>query len=58
MTSAQDAITGWSLLRELYRKQGANDAKALVAADRLNKLVNATWTLIEENEYYESDWWD
>jgi hypothetical protein len=58
LCGTQDVIAGWGMLRELYRKQGANDAPALAAMDRLDKLISNTNTVVDEDTYYEPDWWE
>jgi hypothetical protein len=58
LSATQDAIAGWLMLRELYRKQGPGNAKAAASLERLDKLISSTHTVIDEQEYYESEWWD
>ena len=53
-----DAITGWAMLREIYRKQSANDPAALKESERLARLISRTNTLIDEQEEQYEEWWD
>ncbi|MCB9895794.1 MAG: hypothetical protein H6839_15210 [Planctomycetes bacterium] len=53
-----DAITGWSMLRDIYKKQSANDPKALKATERLTRLLTRTNTLMDEVEDEYEEWWD
>lgn len=58
LCAPQDSIAAWAMLRELYRKQGANDPRALAGLDRMDKLLAETDTIIDVQDYARDDWWE
>ncbi|MBZ0137919.1 MAG: hypothetical protein K8I27_16305 [Planctomycetes bacterium] len=57
LATTQDAIMGWAMLNELWKKQGANNPEALLGAERLSKLLDRTAAQPGHKFDIYSDWW-